>query len=165
MLAELRHAGAQRPAALAVGKDRKGGVTVGGSLSFDELLVVNGGLRRRRAKIDRDVVCLQQRDPFGGGPLLHRSGKFPRQSVAVRAALLIARVSVVLEAGDGLPEVLPEVLFQDAQRKAPAVRALEDVVHREDVRARIDLRLQAVAHRGPEEARLEEGYIEVFSFS
>src|SRR5205807_9842034 len=50
----------------------------------------------------------------------------------------------------------PEVLFEDAERQAPAVGAFENVVDRKEVRARIDIRVEAVAHRRPEEPGFEE---------
>ena len=53
------------------------------------------------------------------------------------------------------------MLFQNAERKALAVRGLEDVVHREEVRARIDSAIEAMAHGAHEEGGLEEREIEI----
>src|SRR5258706_13147227 len=57
------------------------------------------------------------------------------------------------------------MLFEDAECKALAVLRLEHVVHREEVRTRIDLGIEAVAHGGPEERRLEERQVELASLS
>src|SRR5947209_15670763 len=66
-----------------------------------------------------------------------------------------------VETWNAANEVLPEVLFEDAERKALAVARLEDVVHRKDVRLGIDLRIEAVAHRREEEGAFEQRQIEI----
>src|SRR5262245_8859183 len=48
------------------------------------------------------------------------------------------------------------MLFENPERQALAVARLENIVYRKEVRARIDVLVQAVAHRRPEARRLEE---------
>jgi len=57
--------------------------------------------------------------------------------IAVHAPLLIGGKALVGKLRDDADEVLPEVLFEDAERQALAVRGREDVVDREEVRARM----------------------------
>src|SRR5207247_133367 len=160
VLAKARHAAADLAAATPIRPDGKLG-----EASFHRLPLLQmdelRGLAGLEAEIERHVVLFQQTDP-----VLRRPGKENvlqqfRQRIAVHTAFLIAGKALVGKLRDDADEVLPEVLFEDAERQAPAVRGLEDVVDREEMRSRIDVRVEAVAPRGHETRRLEQRTIQV----
>jgi hypothetical protein len=87
------------------------------------------------------------------------------KQIAMPSAQRIGGEALVVELGCEPHEVLPEMLLQNAEGEALAVLGLEHIVHREDVRARIDVGIQAVAHCRPEEGALEERKIEICALS
>ena len=113
------------------------------------------GFRRRHAQVRRDVILLEHPDPLRSGLSPQHFFQFLGQRIAIGTPLCIAHKALVVQLRDQAHEVLPEVLFQDAERQALAVGGFEDIVHRKKVCARIDLAIQAVAHGAQEECRFE----------
>src|SRR5258706_1156044 len=147
MLAQLRRPMPDGACAAAVCPDRKLGMPALRRLALDELWMP-GRLARRDAEIDRHVFLVAQAQPFGRRPGLEDALELARQLIAVRAALRIGCEALLRELGCELGEVFPEMLLEDVEREALTVGGLEDIVHREEVRAGIDFRIQAVPHGG-----------------
>ena len=118
--------------------------------------IIDTLLKQVRREVESRLVAIFERklidaDPLGPDvvalvdslrDLTMRGGK------RFRPALLVAREHAGVEPGNDLAEVLPEMLFEDAQREALAVLAFEDVVHREDMCLRIDRRVEAMFAQG-----------------
>ena len=58
-------------------------------------------------------------------------------------------------------EIVPEVLFHDAEDQRAAVGGLEQIVHRPDMRARIGILTYAVAQRGAEQSRFVKAQVQL----
>src|SRR5947209_15464182 len=106
-------------------------------------------------------MLLEQAQPFGGRLSPNHVLEPARELIAMRAPRPIGGEALVSKLRRELDEVLPEVLLQDAERQALAIGGLEDVVHRKEMRARIGVALEAMAHGAEEERRLDEGQIEI----
>src|SRR5919204_2395688 len=160
VLAELRRAARNRAAAPAVGPYRELGVAALARATLLELWM-RGRLARRHAEIDRHIVLFEQPLPFGRRLAAENCFQRRGQRIAIGTALGVAREALIGKLGHELYEVLPEVLFQYAERKALAVGRVEDIVHRKEMRSRVDLAIEAVAHRGQKKGRLEQRQIQV----
>src|SRR5881396_3195014 len=77
------------------------------------------------------------------------------------AALGIGSEALILELRHEAHEVLPEMFLQYSQGETSAIRGLEDIVHREEMRTRVDRGIEAVAHGAEEERRLEQRQIQI----
>src|SRR5581483_2639564 len=164
VLTEPRRASRDLTAAATVGPHRELGVAALGGVALLELRMFRR-LGGRDAEIHGHVVLRAAAHPFRGRLAADHLRQATRELVAVRAPLGIAREALIRELRRKAQEVLPEVFFQDAKRQALAIRGLEHIVHREEMRARIDVAIEAVAHGGEEKGGLEERQIEICAFA
>src|SRR5690242_2734734 len=164
MLAELRRAprdGATSPPVRPYGEL---GVAALDRLALDELRVCHR-LARRHAKIDRHIVLVAKAYPFRRALRAYHLLQPPRQFVAIRPAFCIVREARIGELGREAHEVLPEVLLQDAEREPLAIGGLEYIIHREKMRTRVDVWIEAVPHGAEKKSGLEERQIKIRALS
>src|SRR5580765_1909282 len=116
VLAEFGHVAAQLAAAAAVGEHREGGEVAARRFPLPHLRQP-GRLRGREAEVDGHVVRLAKLDPLRGALLLEGLLQQRGERIAVRTPASVGLETFIAELGHELYEVLPEMLFQHAERE------------------------------------------------